>query len=378
MGASNTRIKNFRYIQLDGLRGMCALVVVLHHCFLVSPLLAETARDPALGTSVLWAWLALFTPLHLIWAGQEAVFLFFILSGFVLTLPFDRRTPAFWRVYFPKRLVRIYLPAWCSLLVALFLAWCFPRKADPDFSWWINLHDESPNALSDAFLLWGTGSLNSPLWSLQWEMVFSLLLPLVCFLAKHCRRIWVLILAVLLLFIGVAEQSTTVSAIVLPMFGIGVLMAVKRDRLQEMAREISPPGWCVLLGASILLLCSHWIFPSSPLQFAPATLGAALMIFAFTGFQPLVAFGSLGPIHWFGVRSFSLYLVHEPIIVSISVALHTTNPFFIALTALPLSLLFSTIFFHFVERPSQRLAAKTGELFGRTNWAKKDTPLARA
>lgn len=103
---------------------------------------------------------------------------FFILSGFVLTLPLLRAAQPNWGAYYPKRIVRIYLPVWASIVFALLMAWALPRAASGGFSSWLNLHDEPPNVLSDVVLLGGAGQLNSPLWSLQWEMTFSLLLPL--------------------------------------------------------------------------------------------------------------------------------------------------------------------------------------------------------
>lgn len=72
----------------DGLRGVAAVVVLIHHSLLTVPSLAS-AYYPTTVTAIAWSksWLITYTPLHLIWAGTEAVCLFFILSGFVLTLP---------------------------------------------------------------------------------------------------------------------------------------------------------------------------------------------------------------------------------------------------------------------------------------------------
>lgn len=49
--------------------------------------------------------LLIFSPLHVVWLGAEAVFLFFVLSGFVLVKAATR--PEFsWPAYYPSRIVR--------------------------------------------------------------------------------------------------------------------------------------------------------------------------------------------------------------------------------------------------------------------------------
>src|SRR4051812_48108680 len=70
-----------RYQQLDALRGLAALTVVMQHFLSVLPSI-DGHSDNA------WVNLWKYSPLHITWAGYEAVIFFFILSGFVLSLPF--------------------------------------------------------------------------------------------------------------------------------------------------------------------------------------------------------------------------------------------------------------------------------------------------
>jgi peptidoglycan/LPS O-acetylase OafA/YrhL len=360
MGESEDKRTTSRFTSLDGLRGLAALVVLVHHCLLITPQLVGVVESGGAAPMDSWVWWATFTPLHLIWAGKEAVYVFFILSGFVLTLPFTGDSRPRWGAYFPKRMVRIYLPVWASLIFALLMAWTVPRVASPEFSSWVNLHDEAPNVLVDAFLLRGAGSLNSPLWSLQWEMLFSLLLPLYVVLAIRMRRTWLLSIAGLFLIIAVGNILYAALPVYLPMFGVGVLMAARRDVLERWGRKLGPWGWASLLVASIVLLCSQWLFPQLPMTISLAAIGGALLLFAFIACKSAVRLGNNFLVHWLGMRSFSLYLVHEPIVVSVAFVLHATNPFQVALIAMPLSLLVAEIFFRLVERPSHRLAGVAG------------------
>ena len=73
---------------LDGLRGVAALVVLAGH-LLVSTVTPLANGILSVGTTDVSApaWALLYTPLHVFWAGTEAVTVFFVLSGYVLSLP---------------------------------------------------------------------------------------------------------------------------------------------------------------------------------------------------------------------------------------------------------------------------------------------------
>lgn len=76
------------YRELDSLRGLAAFVVLVHHTLLCLPDFGDffysAGSAPAHG---LVEALFFYTPLVLIWQGRSAVMLFFVLSGFVLSLP---------------------------------------------------------------------------------------------------------------------------------------------------------------------------------------------------------------------------------------------------------------------------------------------------
>lgn len=90
--------------------------------------------------------------------------------------------------------------------------------------------------------------------------------------------------------------------------------------------------------------------------------GRRTSIYAFITWRPTIAVGNNSVVHWLGVRVIHLYLVHEPIVVSVAFFLHATNPFYVALIAVPLSLLAAEVFFRMVERPSHRLAGLAGRV----------------
>lgn len=345
-----------RFHALDGLRGIAAMAVVVHHI-----LLASTAGDAPIAAGSPGTWLATNTPLHALWAGTEAVYLFFVLSGFVLTLPFVRINRPSWLLYYPKRVLRLYLPVWASVALALILAAAVPRTSDASLSDWANKHSEPVSILRDFLLLSGTDYLNSPLWSLRWEVLFSLLLPAYVFLALKAGRYWQLGVLALLAIICIGDVTQTSALTYLPMFGIGALVAVNREALFSWSGMIGKWGWAVTMIVALVIYTAHWIFPGIPGSVALSTAGGTLIVLAFLYCQPAVTFGSLRLVQWLGSRSFSLYLVHEPIVVSTVFGLHTSDPVLVASVALPVSLIVTEVFWRIVERPSHRLASIIGK-----------------
>jgi len=97
--------------ELDAVRGIAALTVVLLHFHdMWAP------KDPAMLPPVWRIVLSLFRPLY---AGSEAVFLFFVLSGLVLSLPYLLGRGQSYPVYLLRRVLRIYGPYLLALGIAL-------------------------------------------------------------------------------------------------------------------------------------------------------------------------------------------------------------------------------------------------------------------
>ncbi|WP_156507383.1 hypothetical protein [Arthrobacter sp. OY3WO11] len=71
------------------MRGIAALVVLFHHSLLTIPVLAAVYENDAVPVEDVAsvAWMLVHTPLHNLWEGKGAVYIFFVLSGVVLTLP---------------------------------------------------------------------------------------------------------------------------------------------------------------------------------------------------------------------------------------------------------------------------------------------------
>lgn len=165
---------------LDGVRGLAVLWVMLFHYVVVrgaavdDPYVAALARFPAADL--------------LLRNGYLGVDLFFLVSGFLLTLPWFAharagRSPPSTRAFYARRIRRI-VPAYYVQLAVLF-ALVMPLLHGLRY-WRSDLYVYAWNAFAHALFLHGTtpltsGSLgvNGALWTLAVEAQYYLLVPLV-------------------------------------------------------------------------------------------------------------------------------------------------------------------------------------------------------
>ncbi|MEZ5087173.1 MAG: acyltransferase [Tessaracoccus sp.] len=224
-----------RLVTLDGIRGIAAAVVVVHHYLLLSPWIADAylAPSPAELSGYDVAQRAI---LILLWQGPFAVAIFFVLSGLVLSRSlFSRRTN--WPRFLSSRLARLYLPVVGAVAIAAVLAMAIPRRPAPGMSWWTLKHTDPVNwsSVINNLTLFRVDWLNSPLWTLQCEVAFSLLLPVYILLVRVARRVPWLLGTVFVVIIVMGALTTNGVALYMPLFGLGVLAAaLPPDTLQKL------------------------------------------------------------------------------------------------------------------------------------------------
>lgn len=365
-GGSGTRL-----IALDGLRGVAAIVVVLYHLSLVAEPVLRRQGGSGVG-SVLW-WVTQ-TPLKLLTAGSEAVLVFFVLSGLVVALPALKPGGFSWAGFLSGRMARLYLPVWASIAIGTALIWLIPRSdsAVTQGTWMENSQATSVTwgaLLNQASLTRASYDVNNVLWSLRWELVFSLLLPLFVALAIVVSRHWVAALGVAVALGALGVLAGVDAFRYLPVFFIGTLMAVRLEAIREwMTRRLLRPRatlWgAALVVGSLLLLIAQWLLrPVAPSGSLASTvlaqlslLGAAGLVLAAIAVRPARSALEARAPQWLGKVSFSLYLVHMPILATLTFVLGDTRWWLVALLTVPLALLAAWGFNRVVERPSHRLA----------------------
>jgi peptidoglycan/LPS O-acetylase OafA/YrhL len=119
---------------LIGLRGVGALTVVISHVLNTDPGLVHPHT-----LSIAW-WFS-YTPVNVFWDGDEAVLMFYVLSGFVLARPLTKgRQSESYLAYYPRRLLRLYPPLWGALIFTFLMTLVESRHNIPAATLWTNNH----------------------------------------------------------------------------------------------------------------------------------------------------------------------------------------------------------------------------------------------
>jgi peptidoglycan/LPS O-acetylase OafA/YrhL len=333
---------------LDGLRGMAALSVV------VAKLWADLPSAWHAVAPVDWA---VYPPLRFLLNDRGAVILFFILSGYVLTLSLVRPGVAVLDQFAPflmRRLCRIWLPyavvLCASAVIGLSLHY-YGRSEPAEWQplYWQDVPQFTP-LWRQLTLRYTIPPLNPPGWSLVTELLVSAVFPL---LLVGVRR-WPVGLCLLALAGNLARQPEDVQAFRFVVFFLaGSLLALHRTRIVAAVRPVLARWRLPTVVASLFglgMAPEHWY---SELCMAAGAL--AIMILALgpgrtTGFLLLPWVQTLGRV------SYSLYLTHTVVVHAVAAWLTPAWPLWVALLAsIPAIWLATWATYVLLERPSTRL-----------------------
>lgn len=332
---------------LDGLRGLSAFYVMLFHM--------GTPPGLPFGLVLAWEWT------HF---GRSAVGIFIVLSGYSLMLPVARSADGrlrggFWD-YIKRRTLRILPPYYAAMaiIIALLLTAKHLGSAIGDLSHNVHADDLTVrNVVSHIFLLqnwvdygrWN-GSIESSMWSVSVEWQIYFLFPLL--LLPLWRRFGLVVPIVVGLLIGIVPLMTLskehnfvwASPWYVGLFAMGMAGAlISFSPEPRMQRLYQMPPWGTLAAVAFCLFFSIAII----LDFHPLPYGNAALCFA-VGLDVLVGLATMCLIvfctrcahaaslesdrrlpmvlrllesSWamrLGAFSYSLYLVHIPIVLKLN------------------------------------------------------------
>jgi peptidoglycan/LPS O-acetylase OafA/YrhL len=325
IGHSPSARRPDRLGQLDGLRGVAALVVVAHHYFLAF----APAMQPIRATRPHW----LFdTPLALAYNGGFAVAIFFVVSGFVVANAGAARKSPLW-LTLVARYLRLAVPAVISVLFAWAMLNAFKGAGralvgvQPHNWLYLTYLDGTPgvldamwNGLVGAFWT-GSSRYNNPLWTMRIELVGSVIVYAVyAFVPARWRALIAAAAGGLAILIHQQDY--------LP-FALGALLREAWANKMLPARAALPALLVgVVLGAPLQRAelrfgVEHWAFfdELGKSLGLPAILAAALMVTAVLSGPRIGAALRTRMPSFLGRISFLLFLVHIPLIFSIGATL---------------------------------------------------------
>jgi peptidoglycan/LPS O-acetylase OafA/YrhL len=310
-GAAPPPRERRRLVGLDGVRGIAALIVVLHHSYLLA-----YPGYPAI-TGPWWAgWLIY---------GHFSVVVFIVLSGFSLAVSPARNE---WRLgskmkFAERRAWRILPPYWAALAFSLAVAWVImpqPGESVPT----------GKSALVYGLLLQdvvGSPSPNGAFWSIAVEAQLYIVFPLMLLLLRRgSAAVMLSLVGAAVALIGILSPTSPAVATLLRLtpqfavlFSLGVVAA---GVLSAECPKRVPWQWFALITAVpvfTLITLSGSVRTIDHLYWIDMLVGipVALLFAAMATGHPrwLLRILDTRPIRSLGSFSYSLYLIHAPIVV---------------------------------------------------------------
>ncbi len=350
--------------------------------------------------------------------GRTGVTLFFVLSGFLLFLPyaqallFEKECPQP-KIYYIRRMLRIFPGYYFSLFILVMFTQMYLIQP----SNWSQLVP----FLTFTMGYRASGIINGPYWTLAVEFQYYLILPLIAFsisrLTRRVRpenRLWIVVGSLVALIVwglvtdcyGSYFASHPDQTLLIPRpifnvmlfvvygdhskfledFAVGMLIAVGYLSIMNSPRKVLYLLRIRRLLLWLLIFCIALFvceaIPAKSLPFVPGVFQAIPWMneFAFAlcyGYlvtavlftRPdrwLVRMFSWTPLRWVGLISFSLYIWHRPLIqilaANLGPSLQRLNPILTVSLFWMISFTVTVVFCYFlfvlIEKPGMRLSEK--------------------
>ncbi len=381
----NQTTPSLRFHYLDGIRGLAALYVVFHHAYLQvtgspeSKILTENI-PPLFLFGVKW-----------LEYGSFSVAIFIVLSGYCLMLPVvaTGMLRGGWVEYIKRRAKRILPPYYAAIVLSLLLVFIFPFLKGPSGTLWDVTQDafSLQSIVPHLFLIqnwrgsWAA-KINYPMWTVATEWQIYFLLPLI--LLPLWRKFGLRVMTIAAIVLGFGPHYLLNGLLdrtkpwYFSLFALGAFAAVISTSTEPKyvkLRQRVPWGIVATFFAVVLAIIvtpqgRHWLDSNEVITDPLVAIVTVCLLIQCTQVaidEKLMTSNS--PKAWLvkilnspwaiglGAFSYSLYLVHAPILALIDLPLKaaqvsSTLRLAIALgISTPISVGISYLFYWVCERP---------------------------
>jgi peptidoglycan/LPS O-acetylase OafA/YrhL len=301
---------------IDGMRALAALYVVFSH--------AWSEQNNGHFAS---HWLRLVPT----WSAHFAVGVFIVLSGYCLILPIARKRDQIGSLseFFRRRAMRILPPYYITLVLSILVIATVAGQRTGSI-WDINLPLKLDTVLAHLLLIHDLplhlqgGMINYPLWSIAVEFQIYLLMPLIALSLRVVGNVRTLLWTMSLGLLHFALHGRIDSMVpwYVGLFTMGAIAA--RWCVQRPARIdplIAYAAWGLIALTVLVSLKKGDLFMVSHFYIFDTVIGAATAILLCTSYADaasksnvLTRFLSWRPLEEIGIFSYSLYLIHAPLL----------------------------------------------------------------
>jgi peptidoglycan/LPS O-acetylase OafA/YrhL len=303
------------YEELDGLRGLAAQVVLIAHAN--GLILAEP--KPLLG-----------------WLARMAVVFFFVLSGFAIATTIKRHSLAdggwYWLDYAIRRVARIY-PPYIVAIAAVAIISAFSLSGRHMLGMYRPATEFNTGPMSWLrtllFLFTGNDAItvgDIAIWSLRVEVALYIVAGLIAaaWFAHGAKRL--LLVACLAVLTGVFCAHLTFMTIAIVLFGFGAAAALTTPALPKFSPRWGAAGIASALARPFAVVSLR--DDSTISMIYQAAIGGPIALLLV-----LLAPSKLGERFWWtrlaiasGGWSYTLYIMHSPILIGLRTLFHDTDP----------------------------------------------------
>ena len=312
---------------VEGIRGVACFMVVLSHLSLTFfPFLHGFIGKAGDSHSI--QGLIHNSPFGFLYSGTAAVYIFFVLSGYILSYVALKNSHQKILSMSLKRYPRLMIPAVVSCVFA-YLLLTFMQTDKSMLAPWINKYGNFDYSLTGAVysgtlesFVRGRSLYNPILWTMQIELMGSFLVFGLCYLVPYKKPLIFTISFIMILLVATGVQLISAN------LGLGLISFIIGHLFYLYGRHVSSSLSLLLLIIGLYLAGTH----NDSLSYVPITsiigsksyafgnfFSGIMIVYAILFSDSLNALFSKKLFIFMGKVSFSVYLIHVPIISTVGV-----------------------------------------------------------